>query len=330
MLYAGGLAIICAYVYVYSIKRATFRMFILLQALLIVTNFIDIIGLLLTSGKPYGLPYTNPILLFNDFLSGFFRAFLFQQLLVGAWILPQYPISNRIQKIIRILVYTYGFFALGEPLRHFLRQFGINLIPSLQAITLRAYIITPLLLAGVFAIARWIHGKRRLFHPLFSKGMEDLRVPGGMVVLILIMQIILIHRTDLALVREFQRLLWAGFFGWMGIWNIRLGIRLLGVQRVQNQTPSLPPLEKIFLQLSLSSRECEVCELVIQGLVLKEVGSRLGISANTARNHLASIFKKSGVTNRMELIHRILETDRYYHESLKENDQTTVVGVGPW
>lgn len=51
----------------------------------------------------------------------------------------------------------------------------------------------------------------------------------------------------------------------------------------------------------LSEREVDICRLVAAGLPDKRVAERLGISYWTVRSHMASIFRKCGVMNRIEL-----------------------------
>jgi two-component system nitrate/nitrite response regulator NarL len=62
----------------------------------------------------------------------------------------------------------------------------------------------------------------------------------------------------------------------------------------------------------LTSRELQVVQAVVAGYTNKEIAARLGISQNTAKHHLSSIFDKLGVSNRLELAlfthsHRILQ-----------------------
>jgi DNA-binding NarL/FixJ family response regulator len=48
----------------------------------------------------------------------------------------------------------------------------------------------------------------------------------------------------------------------------------------------------------LSARETEVLTLAARGHSYKEIASRLGISALTARNHLTNIYSKLGIHDR--------------------------------
>ena len=50
----------------------------------------------------------------------------------------------------------------------------------------------------------------------------------------------------------------------------------------------------------LSEREVDVLRLVAAGLSNREIGARLHISANTAANHVRSIFMKIGAANRTQ------------------------------
>lgn len=52
----------------------------------------------------------------------------------------------------------------------------------------------------------------------------------------------------------------------------------------------------------LTGREREVLGLICQGLGNNEIGQRLGVSSNTARNHVASLYRKLGVNRRSALI----------------------------
>lgn len=50
----------------------------------------------------------------------------------------------------------------------------------------------------------------------------------------------------------------------------------------------------------LSKREIEVLKLVAIGMFNKEIGTELGISERTVKNHLSSIFKKIGSSDRTQ------------------------------
>jgi DNA-binding NarL/FixJ family response regulator len=57
---------------------------------------------------------------------------------------------------------------------------------------------------------------------------------------------------------------------------------------------------------ALTPREVEVLELVAQGLANKAVASRLAISDQTVKYHLASISGKLGAINRTDAVRRAL------------------------
>lgn len=60
------------------------------------------------------------------------------------------------------------------------------------------------------------------------------------------------------------------------------------------RTPTVIP------DAGLTAREAEILELLAEGLSNKEIAHKTGITAGTARNHLASIFKKLHVRCRSE------------------------------
>lgn len=308
--YAGGLSIVAAYIYLNAAREKTFRVFLSLQALVVGTNFVDVLGLVLSADAAPGEALPGTVHAINGLVSGALRSMLCYQLLVAAWILVGHAMTPSRKAIVYAVSVLYGCIALAEPALRILGLLGFRPLSWVAYGSLRTIVTLPLLVAGLFSIGRWVAGKRRLFHPLFSKGMEDLRVPCLLLSAILPLQAALIAWPGLPALLEIQRLLWAVFFGWMGYWNIRLGLRLLCLQRVRDQTPDMPSVDSAIRLFSLTNREGEVCGLLLEGLVLKEVAARLGISANTARNHLASVFKKAGVTNRMELVYRILREDR--------------------
>lgn len=55
---------------------------------------------------------------------------------------------------------------------------------------------------------------------------------------------------------------------------------------------------------TLTVRESELLSLLDCGLTNKEIAGRLNLSEHTVKNHLHSIFRKTGVTNRLALVKR--------------------------
>ena len=52
----------------------------------------------------------------------------------------------------------------------------------------------------------------------------------------------------------------------------------------------------------LSAREKEICHQVLVGRSTSEIAAALFISANTVQDHLKSIFAKTGIRSRRELV----------------------------
>jgi DNA-binding CsgD family transcriptional regulator len=52
----------------------------------------------------------------------------------------------------------------------------------------------------------------------------------------------------------------------------------------------------------LTARERQVIALVCSGYTNKDLARELGISVHTAKYHLATVFDKLGVSNRLELV----------------------------
>jgi DNA-binding NarL/FixJ family response regulator len=54
----------------------------------------------------------------------------------------------------------------------------------------------------------------------------------------------------------------------------------------------------------LSPRECEIVQLVLDGVRVPAIAQQLVVSQSTVRNHLAASFKKLGVHSQQELLRR--------------------------
>lgn len=86
--------------------------------------------------------------------------------------------------------------------------------------------------------------------------------------------------------------------------EVRLVEKLVEVARNYHkiQSDALPSQEKSHLHESLTPREIEVLGLLAQGSSTSEIGRKLTISVNTARNHIQNILEKLGVHSRLEAV----------------------------
>lgn len=57
----------------------------------------------------------------------------------------------------------------------------------------------------------------------------------------------------------------------------------------------------------LTPRECEILTLLLRGRTLSQIEEKIFISRNTIRNHVYHIYKKLGVTNRVDLVNTVRE-----------------------
>lgn len=91
-----------------------------------------------------------------------------------------------------------------------------------------------------------------------------------------------------------------------------LGSKLTGVSNSQQIAISfelakpIDALPYILEAYGLSIREKELLEQILMGLSTKELSNALHISTYTVQDHLKSIFSKTGVTSRRELVWKLL------------------------
>lgn len=80
---------------------------------------------------------------------------------------------------------------------------------------------------------------------------------------------------------------------------------------VQFYDPShtiVPSADRIRQIFGLTKAQSCICELLLEGMLPKEIAANLGISSNTVREHLRLIYKKTGYRTQSELISAMLRT----------------------
>jgi DNA-binding CsgD family transcriptional regulator len=74
----------------------------------------------------------------------------------------------------------------------------------------------------------------------------------------------------------------------------------------------------------LTERERDITRAVLQGASTAEIAQQLVVSAHTVQQHLKSIFDKTGVRSRRELVGRVFFS--HYEPRLRDNEQRTLHG----
>jgi DNA-binding CsgD family transcriptional regulator len=100
---------------------------------------------------------------------------------------------------------------------------------------------------------------------------------------------------------EFQLVLIASVFLGLGVWA---GARLFSRARPLPAFDGNPNARKA---LGLSPREMDVLALIADGLSNKEIASRLNVSANTVKTHVARVLEKLDVRRRTAALARARE-----------------------
>ncbi len=86
--------------------------------------------------------------------------------------------------------------------------------------------------------------------------------------------------------------------------TVRKGWIWIEIRIMTNLLTHLLPIRKgkLVMKSKLTKKEGEIVNLIIQSYSNKQIAQKLSISENTVKTHLAHIFSKLGVTNRIQLI----------------------------
>jgi DNA-binding CsgD family transcriptional regulator len=121
----------------------------------------------------------------------------------------------------------------------------------------------------------------------------------------------------------------ARVLGRNGRWVVLHGATLVttGARRVAVIIEPAQPARIASLLMAaygLTEREQEVTRLVLQGSSTTEIAARLVVSAHTVQQHLKSIFDKTGVRSRRDLVGKVFFA--YYEPRVNDNERRAAVG----
>ncbi len=115
-----------------------------------------------------------------------------------------------------------------------------------------------------------------------------------------------------------------------GQWVVLRGSQLLrrdGSRQVSVTIEAAQPshLSSLLMRAyGLTTREREVARLVLRGRSTAALANELGIAAGTVQAHLRSIFAKTGVRSRRELVSVVFQ--RHYEPRVRDNEHRTAAG----
>ena len=90
---------------------------------------------------------------------------------------------------------------------------------------------------------------------------------------------------------------------------LAIGFIALGIWVGRKLIPAPRPVafernDAAIRSLGLTTRECEILDLLASGQSNKQLARTLGISPNTVKTHVARVFEKLEVSNRMQAVEK--------------------------
>lgn len=73
-------------------------------------------------------------------------------------------------------------------------------------------------------------------------------------------------------------------------------------RRKQGPNGNVPPVDAVWRELNLTSRETSIVELVLQGHSSESIGLKLNISTGTVKVHRRNVYRKLGISSQTQLL----------------------------
>lgn len=297
--FGASLGILNAYRLLIDRNDQALKIFTFVQMALLLNFVLDMLGILLLQVQDYWQAPENVAQAVFFSLSLLCKILLLRYT-VFFWVFSFQPLGKAEKRIINIgisLVFCAAFFF----------QLPIPAWPRFPVRT----IVSVLILAVAFvAMFSWIRAKQNPFQNLLSQSRKHYPGQGLLLVLLYLTELLTPLGIPLLWNKGIIAVLWSLFFCWVGYSTAQTGLKLFRQAKTEPAQREKEQNElRTFAELhDLTPRELEVCSLLYQGLVLKEVGDKLGISVNTARNHSANLFRKTQVSTRLGLLNIIRQT----------------------
>lgn len=92
----------------------------------------------------------------------------------------------------------------------------------------------------------------------------------------------------------------------IGIKNLYSSFEKLFAKKDIDEKSETEKLNDFCIKYSLTTRQSEIIELIIEGCSNKEIGSKLHITEGTVKTHIYNIFKKTDISSRNQLLKKIM------------------------
>jgi DNA-binding CsgD family transcriptional regulator len=304
VIYTLGLGMVVAYRLVSRDHDDSMRVFVELQVIILVSCLLySVEEVLLGPVSSWSPPrhLAGALFTFFTLLAAFslLRAFA----LAGLVAMGR-PLAG-LQRSFNVVYLVLTASAMLAVVSEFLNLSEVSLARSFLMTWVNPAVDLIVLLVGVTAVATWFRYRQSGFlHKVIAEKLPSAWGPASLLMAFasaLAWEILTTDSTELEIVQTFLLVV---TLIWWGTWLASLGLALF--RRGGTGALVRKDLTADFSLLnSLSPRETEVLERILEGEVLKVIASKLGVTTNTVKSHTQSIYRKSGVSTRLELVAKL-------------------------